>query len=151
MNAKNLIRLPTTQDIEQAKNSSRILAKYAPNERLHLTVRTGTEAADELILPSYALDLLLNVLTEMAKGNALTLMPIHAELSTQEAANLLNISRPYLVSLLEAGQIPFHKVGAHRRVLAEDVMNYKQQLEAKRLQTLDELTSLSQDLGMGYE
>ncbi|WP_050978415.1 helix-turn-helix domain-containing protein [Beggiatoa alba] len=78
-------------------------------------------------------------------------MPIHAELTTQEAAELLNVSRPYLVSLLEKGEIPFHKIGSHRRVLAKDIIEYKKNLQAKRLETLNELTALSQTLGMGYE
>jgi excisionase family DNA binding protein len=102
-------------------------------------------------LPGHALNLLLEILTEMSKGNAITVMPIHAELSTQETAELLNVSRPYLVELLEQGKIPFRKVGTHRRVLAKDVFIYKQRIDAERLQALEELTAQAQELGMGYE
>jgi len=76
--------------------------------------------------------LLLEILTEIFKSNAITVMPIYAELSTQETAELLNISRPHLVELLEQGKIPFRKVGIHRRVLAKDVFDYKQYIGVKQ-------------------
>lgn len=152
MSVNNQIKLPSAQDISQAKDTSRVLSQYASSKRLHLTIRSDVNnQSDDLILPGYALDLLLKILTETSKGNAVTLLPIHAELTTQEAAELLNVSRPYLVSILENGEIPFHKVGSHRRVLAKDIMAYKQEQEEKRMQALDELTQLSQDLNMGYE
>ena len=152
MSATNVINLPTSQEVEQAKSSSRTLAKYLSCGRIHLKVMSeGEGEGDDLILPSYAIELMQSVLTEMAKGNAITVMPIHAELSTQEAANLLNVSRPHVVNLLEKGEIPFRKVGSHRRILAKEVIAYKEKVENDRLQALDELTELSQALGMGYE
>ena len=104
-----------------------------------------------MILPGYAINLLLDILTETSKGNAITVMPIHAELSTQEAAEFLNVSRPHLVDMLEQGKIPFRKVGAHRRVMAKDVIDYKQHLDADRLKALDKLVAQAQELDMGYE
>ena len=92
-----------------------------------------------------------DVLTEMSERNTITMMTTHAELSTQEAANLLNVSCPYMVSLLKKGDMPFHKVGSHHRILAKDVIAYNEKIERKRLQVLDELTELSQELGMEYE
>lgn len=151
MTLSNLIHLPTAHEAEQAKITSRALSKYACNERLHLKIANNNNEADDLILPGHALNLLLEILTEMSKGNAITVMPIHAELSTQETAELLNVSRPYLVELLEQGKIPFRKVGTHRRVLAKDVFSYKQRIDAERLQALEELTAQAQELGMGYE
>ena len=151
MTLSNLIHLPTAHEAEEAKITSRALSKYASNERLHLKIANNNNEADDLILPGHALNLLLEILTEMSKGNAITVMPIHAELSTQETAELLNVSRPYLVELLDQGKIPFRKVGTHRRVLAKDVFSYKQHIDAERLQALEELTAQAQELGMGYE
>jgi excisionase family DNA binding protein len=151
MATSNTNRLPTPQEAEEAKKTSRALTKYAHDERLHLKIANGNHETDDLILPGYALEMLLCILTEMSKGNAVTFMPIHAELSTQEAATILNVSRPHLISLLEQGDLPYRKVGAHRRVLAEDVFNYKKQIDEERLKTLDELAAQAQGLGMGYE
>ena len=86
----------------------------------------------------------------MADGNAVTLVPIQAELTTQQAADFLNVSRPYLIRLLEDEQIPFHKTGTHRRIFFRDLLSYKTHIKEKRLQALQELTGLSQELGMGY-
>jgi excisionase family DNA binding protein len=86
----------------------------------------------------------------MANGHAVTVMPVQAELTTQQAADLLGGSRPYLVRLLEDGRIPFHKVGTHRRVRAADVMQYKARRRGESRQVLDELTREAQDLGLGY-
>jgi len=147
----NVVHLPTAQEAEEAKITSRALSKYAHNERLHLKIASNNNESEDLILPGYAINLLLAMLTEMSKGNAITVMPIHAELSTQETAELLNVSRPHLVDLLEQGKMPFRKVGAHRRVLANDVFDYKQRMDEARFKALDDLAAQAQELGMGYE
>jgi excisionase family DNA binding protein len=147
----NVVRLPTLEDAAQAKTSSRVLAKYAHTDRLKLTVCDQVQETNEdLIVPGYALNLLLDILTEMAKGNAITVMPVHAELTTQEAAGILNVSRPYLINLLEKNIIPFRKVGTHRRILAEDIFSYKDKIDKDRLEALSQLVSESQELDMGY-
>ena len=150
MSVQNVVRLPTQMEVEEAKVFSRTLSKFASTDRAQLTIKVANGEADDIILPGHVLQILLDVLSEMSKGNAISLIPHHQEISTQEAAKLLNVSRPFLVGLLENGEIPFRKVGAHRRVKLTDVLEYKDQSDAKRLQALNELTALSQEEGMGY-
>jgi excisionase family DNA binding protein len=150
MSVQNVVRLPTQMEVEEAKVFSRTLSKFASTDRAQLSIKGANGEADDIILPGHVLQILLDVLSEMSKGNAISLIPHHQEISTQEAANLLNVSRPFLVGLLENGEIPFRKVGAHRRVKLTDVLEYKDQSDAKRLQALNELTALSQEEGMGY-
>lgn len=145
MSAQKIIHLPTQADVEQAKISSRTLSKYADVERVQLALRGSNGETDDLVLPGHVLQILLDVLSEMSKGNAISLLPRHQELSTQEAANLINVSRPFFVGLLENGEIPFHKVGAHRRVRLTDVLEYKDRNDQQRTQALDELAALSQE------
>jgi len=146
----NEVVTPSDSDSALAKESSRRLAAHLAHANgLRLEVKTGT-TSEELVLPPSALRLLLRVLTEMGQGNAVTLTPIRAELTTQQAADLLNVSRPHVVKLLDEGAIPSRKVGSHRRVQLEDLLTYKQDLQARRHAALDELQALSQDLDMGY-
>ena len=147
----NIVHLPTQPEMEEAKISSRMLSKYADADRVQMTLKASNGQAEDFVLPGPVLQMLLDILSEMARGNAISLMPIHHELSTQEAANLLNVSRPHLVSLLEKGSLPFRKVGSHRRVQAKDVLEYKANIDQLRLATLNELTAFSQEQGMGYE
>jgi len=86
----------------------------------------------------------------MAQGNAVTIVPTHAVLTTQEAANLLNVSRPHLVKRLESGDIPFTKTGTHRRIRYQDLMTYREQRMQESTNALDELTAQAQELRMGY-
>ena len=150
MSVQNVVRLPTQMEVEEAKVFSRTLSKFASTDRAQLSIKGANGEADDIILQGHVLQILLDVLSEMSKGNAISLIPHHQEISTQEAANLLNVSRPFLVGLLENGEIPFRKVGAHRRVKLTDVLEYKDQSDAKRLQALNDLTALSQEEGMGY-
>ncbi|MEO8341329.1 MAG: helix-turn-helix domain-containing protein [Nitrospirota bacterium] len=119
-------------------------------ESLRFQVGEEKEVAQKLALPATAIRLLLDLLTEMAAGNAVTLIPVHAQLTTQQAADVLNVSRPFLVSLLEDGKIPHLKVGTHRRILFEDLMRYKKEIDKERRKALDELVKQSETLGMDY-
>lgn len=143
--------VPTAQDSAIAKEASRMLAthlKHLPD--LRFQILEDRKTVEKLVLPSAAIRMLLDILTEMAAGNAITLIPIHAELTTQQAADALNVSRPFLVSLLEENKIPYRKVGTHRRILFEDLMRYKKQIDADRRAALDQLTQDAQALNMGY-
>ena len=108
----------------------------------------GKEVA--VTVPREAFDLFLNVLGQMANGNAVTIVPAHAELTTQQAADLLNVSRPFLIGLLDEGKLPFRLVGSHRRVKTTDLMTYKETDDTRRRGALDQLTRESQKLGLGY-
>lgn len=146
----NEVVTPSEADTALAKESGQRLAAHLGHaDELRLEVKSGT-TSEELVLPPSALRLLLRVLTEMGQGNAVTLTPIRAELTTQQAADLLNVSRPHLVKLLDEGAIPSRKVGTHRRVPLQDLLAYKREFLAKRRAALEELAALSQDLGLGY-
>jgi excisionase family DNA binding protein len=109
-----------------------------------------TPQGSEIRLPHSILKVLMEVVHEMARGNAVRVMPIHAELTTQQAAELLNVSRPFLVRILEQGEIKYRKVGTHRRILLEDLLVYKDRRDRERLSALDELAKEDQRLGL-YE
>ncbi|PSB09811.1 DNA-binding protein [Pleurocapsa sp. CCALA 161] len=115
-----------------------------------ITVESESGQQESLLIPAVAYELLIDILSQISQGNAVTLVPVQAELSTQQAANLLNVSRPYLIKLLESSEIPHRKVGKHRRILAQDLYEYKANIDAKRSQSLDELTALSEELDL-YE
>jgi excisionase family DNA binding protein len=138
--------VPTEHEVRQAAESSRILARIGSGDGLRVHLDDG----QVLTLPRAAARLLSHLLTEMSLGHAVTLMPVHAELTTREAADILNVSRPHLVKLLETGAIPFHKVGTHRRVRFEHLHAYREQVLAEQEKALDELAAQAQDLGMGY-
>lgn len=138
---------PTEKVSALAADASRRLFRVMGSSQKETCVIRFEGAPDEpVVLPAAAVRMLGALLAELAKGNAVTLMPHHAELTTQEAADLLNVSRPFLVSLLESGQVPYHKVGTHRRVLFADLMIYKRRRDEQSEAALRELAALSQDL-----
>lgn len=145
--------IPTEAEAQISQEGSRILASHIPHHRstrrLKIVEDDGSE--QDVVIPAAAYSLLVDILSQMAQGNAVTLIPIHAELTTQEAADILNVSRPFLIKLIEVGEIPCRKVGRHRRIRFEDLMNYKQQTERARMQALDELAAQAQELNMDYD
>ncbi|WP_051966649.1 helix-turn-helix domain-containing protein [Kitasatospora mediocidica] len=113
-----------------------------------IRVRVQEEAVAELVLPREAVELLAKVLAHMAAGRAVSVVPAHAELTTQQAADLLNVSRPFLIGLLKAGEIDYRLVGSHRRIRADSLLDYRRRDDQSRREAADELTSLNQEMGL---
>lgn len=140
--------LPTEQDAELARTSSRLLAAcIGQGETARLRVIDGQ---GEIEVPVAALRMLVDILANMAEGNAISLVPIHAELTTQQAADFLGVSRPHLVGLVDRGEIPHHKVGTHRRIYFRDLLGYRKARMGKSMAALDALAEQAQVLAMGY-
>jgi len=148
-------RLDSEKDVELAKEAQRCLVAALDHSRavqiaLVEDGKKDLSGAPVLTLPPKVLRLFAEVLGSLAQGKAVAVMPKELDISTQEAAMYLNVSRPYFVKLLESGAIPHHKVGAHRRVRFEDVMRYKEQREHRSQQALQELSDQAQEHNMGY-
>lgn len=144
-------RLPSTRESEIAKQSSRELSGLLEaNSDVQLVSITDSNGQIHPIqLPVTALKFLVDVLTELGDGNTVKLVPVHAELTTQEAADILDMSRPALIKLLDDKAIPFTRTGNRRKVRFADIQALKDRLESDRLATLEELSTLDQELGMG--
>lgn len=136
---------PTEKEVRVIKHLDLVLG----SKTTHCAKLVGTDG-EEIVIPESVYFVLRHVIHLMASGRAVSLVPLEHELTTQEAADLLNVSRPFLVKLLEQRKIPYIKVGSHRRIRFEDLMAYKQQREQERRQCLKELTQFSQDEGF-YE
>jgi excisionase family DNA binding protein len=146
--------LPSPEEAFLAKTSSQELSPFIQTnlETQEIAITDSEGIAHSVKIPVSALRLLVNVLTEMGDGNTVNLVPVHAELTTQEGADILNVSRPTFVKMLDGGLIPFTQTGNRRKVKFVDVRKYKDKLEIDRLETLSKLSSLDQDPGgIGYE
>jgi len=139
-------RLPTPEEAEKAKKASTFLARNMNKQGgLSLHVKQGTNGA-VVELPPAVSRLMLDLLLFISKGEAVTLVPFGAELSTQQAADMLNVSRPFLVKLIENNEVPHYKVGTHRRIRAKDLFAYKQRRDSKRNEALTKLAQLGQEI-----
>ncbi len=108
----------------------------------------GPSGETQITVPFQAFMIFVEVLQELAKGNAVTVAPIHAEMTTQQAADLLNVSRPYIIKLLGEGKIPHRRVGNRRKVRLSDLLDYKRRDEARGQKVLSELTAEAQEMGL---
>lgn len=142
---KKQLSLPTAQEAALAKKTRHKLTAVFKNQTT-IPVNFGDDA-ETVELPVIALRLLIDILEQIAEGNAVTLTPIPLELTIQEAADLLNVSHSHLVQLLDNGEISYRKEGSCRQILAQDILEYRRQNEKKRRDALDELTAYDQELG----
>ncbi len=114
-------------------------------------VNIKIQGSDELVaIPLKALKLLTSILSNMSEGKSIALLPTDAEISTQQAAEILNVSRPHVIKLLEKGEIPFKMVGSHRRILLQDILSYESKFKKKRRKQLNNLAAEAQKLNLGY-
>lgn len=148
------IRIPTEATSREAQVALRALSPLLPERqagpRAIVVSPEGPSAgvAQSVRVPVEAFELFLEILGQMANGNAVTIVPVHAELTTQEAADILNVSRPFLIKLIDEGKLPFRLVGTHRRIKMADLMAYKETDLAERKATVDELAAEAQKLGL---
>lgn len=149
INATMTPTIPSEMEAVMAQETSRQFEKILEDQpEYRFQLLHDDKPGQVFAIPASAMQLFVHMLAEMGEGNAVAVMPVQTEVTTQEAADLLNVSRPYVVKLLEEGQIPHRKVGTRRRIQLQDVLSYKHTLYEKRLATLNELTAYDQELGL---
>ncbi len=140
---------PSEAEVRLAQEASMRLSRLVRRGRsLKLTPHARDEETVEIPAPAAAL--LLRLLRDMAAGHAVTLIPVHAELTTQQAADLLGVSRPFLIKQIAERKLPCRRVGSHRRVRFQDLMDLKHRMDAARRKALDDLAADGQGMGVGY-
>ncbi|MGH9765022.1 MAG: excisionase family DNA-binding protein [Blastocatellia bacterium] len=140
---------PSVKDVRAARELQQVVEQGDGSVSIRIKVlEGGSDRALELTRRDFPA--LAEVFGQIAKGKAVLVLPIDDELSTQQAADLLNVSRPYLIKLLESNEIPFRTVGAWRRVRLTDVLAYKHKSDERSQAALQELTDQAQDLKLGY-
>jgi excisionase family DNA binding protein len=146
-NSKHEIIEPGRSEVPIARKTGLALASRLQRDRSSLELRdAGT--GETLTLPPSAERALLQILEEMGRGRAIAITPVGAELSTQQAADILNVSRPYIAKLVDEGALPARKVGPHRRLLLSDVLAYKKTMYAEQARSMEELAALTSELGL---
>ena len=143
------LKLPTHQTSEDANRLIQVLSQLVGGDddgtaEVHLSLDDQRSCAE---IPRQVLTLFLEVLGQLANGNGVTIVPVHAELTTQQAADLLNVSRPHLIQLLDSDELEYKTVGTYRRIRAQDLLRYKQARDARTRQAVADLTALGQELG----
>jgi excisionase family DNA binding protein len=133
-------RLPSTAEIESANQIRRVLAGHIrDDEPTRLLLAPDAEKRAEIVLAPALARTFMDLLRYVGSGRAVTIVPTEERLTTQKAADLLNVSRPHLIKLLERNEIPHTMVGRHRRIRARDLFDYKKRRDAERAAALSEL------------
>jgi excisionase family DNA binding protein len=142
---------PSADDARIIQESSRKLEEIlgASNAEILVRIQPENQPEQTIPIPLSAFRVLAHVLTQMAHGNGISFMPMNAELTTYEAARLLKVSHPYLIGLLEKGEVPFREVETRRRIRYDELMAYKHKTDQYRIKALEELSALDQELGLG--
>ena len=149
----NSIQKITKSDQKIALSSVKVLS-----EREQQAIRSNSkiiklriqESEETVAIPLKALKLLTSIISNMAEGKSMALMATDTEVTTQQAAEILNVSHPYIIKLLEKGEIPFKKIGSHRRILLQDILDYESKLKIRRRTKLNSLAKEAQKLNLGY-
>jgi excisionase family DNA binding protein len=144
------LKLPTRNEQRIAQENKEILNRIVRKLKKSIIEIEVTGEKDPIKIPVSALKHLNTIIELIAQGKAITVNPVDAEITTQEAAEILYVSKSFVVKLLEDGKIPYHKVGAHHRIKLKDLLVYKEQMEKDRKEALTELTRISQELGLDY-
>lgn len=140
--------IPDRDTVRKARRAGKALAEVRGAEAAVLQLHDRTGRIVEISVPDAAVEALGAVLETIGKGHAVRVLSDDEELTTNEAADLLHVSRPHLVTMLERGDLPFRRVGAHRRIRLADVLAFKRGEDEARRAALDELTGLSDELGL---
>ena len=139
---------PTQQEQETAGEAAqRLMLDDNGDEPIRHFI-TDSRQEEPIELPAVAVAVLSDVLKFMSRGHGLTLFPRLAEVTTMEAADILSVSRPYVIKLLEEGEIPYRLIGKHRRIRLEDVLDFDAKSKAQSSAAMDEIVALSQELGL---
>lgn len=146
-NRETVLRAASSEEDRFIELRDQIDALFGEAQKPYLLSPDG----ERIEIPESAFEALRIVIDVMADGRSITLVPHDKELTTQEAADILHVSRPHLIKLLDRGDLPFHRVGTHRRIRIEDVLTYRNRRDAERSAALDELTKLSEELPGGYQ
>ena len=151
LNELGHLDVPSKADRESADESSKRLSRLGRSGKALRVRPVGARGRRSvLVLPRPAVRLLVDGLTHIAKGDAVAVLPVNAELTTQQAAELLNVSRPFVIKLLDTGKIRFRKVGTHRRVRFRDVLAFQRRSQSRQRAALKSLVAEGQELDLGY-
>lgn len=141
-----------TPDEEIARSAERLRTALRDIGQRHSQVVLADEAGDiePIVLPDFIVELLVRLFAHLGQGEALLLSPTQKQLTTQQAAKFLGVSRQYLCRLLDQGRLSYTRVGTHRRISLIDLLRYREEHHRARQQSLDELTKLTEDTGLEY-
>lgn len=143
MAAQGFIIQPPKGDVEK-KEISDLENNVSYKDKIIIMTANG----QQIEMPFVVSQALVEVIKTLSKGDSLTLIPMNKELTTQQASDILNVSRPYFIKLLENGEIPYRKTGTHRKIMMQDLMDYREKRNKNRKEKISELSQFSQELGL---